>query len=205
MIRLKNDNEITVPTFEELLPKMQFKFRRTARKASNHDREEVYQELVALALKGYTLLIEKEKYQSIFASPIANYAIRHYWSGRRITGQNSTDIFAARTKVLGRAETMNYVLGDENVNRWTEIVLSDDTDVSRDVAFKIDYENWFATLPLRDQRMLEAMVAGDTTNEIAGKFNLSPATISQKRRRFVELWKEYRKEKDDESDLDRYA
>jgi hypothetical protein len=49
-------------------------------------------------------------------------------------------------------------------------------------AFRVDFAVWLRTLTRRDRKIIGAMVSGDGTTGVAGRFGISPGRISQLRR-----------------------
>lgn len=57
--------------------------------------------------------------------------------------------------------------------------------------FRIDFADWLKTLTPRERRLIKDMVNGERTKDLADKFDLSAARISQMRREFREGWERY--------------
>lgn len=55
----------------------------------------------------------------------------------------------------------------------------------------VDYAEWMLLLTPRERGFLEAFLRGDGTKEIAARYHVSPARISQIRRKLVEYWRAY--------------
>ena len=58
-------------------------------------------------------------------------------------------------------------------------------------AFRLDFPRWRAGFGGRDRAVLDALAAGGRTGEVAGRFGLSPARVSQLRRVFRESWRDF--------------
>ena len=58
-------------------------------------------------------------------------------------------------------------------------------------AFRIDFPAWRATHAERDRRLLDDLMLGERTLEVAGKHGLSPGRVSQLRREFLLDWHRY--------------
>jgi hypothetical protein len=65
------------------------------------------------------------------------------------------------------------------------------TPVDEQVAFRIDWPAWLETLSDRDQRLIKDMGHGERTLDLAEKYGLSPARISQRRREFHDDWQRF--------------
>jgi hypothetical protein len=58
-------------------------------------------------------------------------------------------------------------------------------------AFRIDFPAWRATHTKRDRGIIDALLVGGRTSEVAGKYGLSPGRVSQLRREFLLDWRRY--------------
>jgi DNA-binding NarL/FixJ family response regulator len=56
---------------------------------------------------------------------------------------------------------------------------------------KMDFTAWLPLLTQREHRYLEAFLSGETTKEIARRFRVSTARVSQVRRELWEHWKAF--------------
>jgi hypothetical protein len=55
-------------------------------------------------------------------------------------------------------------------------------------AFRIDYPRWLGSPSRRDRQVAKALSVGYSTQEVAGRFRISSARISQLRRELHESW-----------------
>jgi DNA-binding NarL/FixJ family response regulator len=62
------------------------------------------------------------------------------------------------------------------------------TPVPDQAAFRIDWPAWLNSRTDRDRRILNAMATGERTQNLARKFKISPARISQLRRECHADW-----------------
>src|SRR5262249_19783212 len=69
--------------------------------------------------------------------------------------------------------------------------LHDNTQTPPDeqCAFRIDFPAWRLTRAERDRRVLDDLMLGGRTLEVAGKYGLSPGRVSQLRREFLADWR----------------
>jgi DNA-binding NarL/FixJ family response regulator len=56
---------------------------------------------------------------------------------------------------------------------------------------KMDFTAWLPLLTPKEQRYLEAFLSGETTKEIADRFEVTTARVSQVRRKLWEHWKAF--------------
>jgi len=81
---------------------------------------------------------------------------------------------------------------DKESGQWIEAVVEDSrTPVPDQVAFRIDFPAWLRLQTKRNRRIAEALAVGNTTGEVARRFKLSPARISQLRQDFHQSWQEF--------------
>jgi hypothetical protein len=68
--------------------------------------------------------------------------------------------------------------------------LHDNTQTPPDeqCAFRIDFPAWRATHAERDRRLLDDLMVGERTLDVAGKYGLSPGRVSQLRRELHDDW-----------------
>ena len=65
------------------------------------------------------------------------------------------------------------------------------TPVPDQVAFRIDFPAWLASLSRRDRRLAQELALGHSTRHVANRFHLSDGRVSQKRREFYEYWQAF--------------
>src|SRR5262249_53763961 len=62
------------------------------------------------------------------------------------------------------------------------------------VAFRLDFPAWLATLSRRNREIAEDMALGHGTGHLARRFGLTQGRISQLRRELYESWRRFHKE-----------
>jgi hypothetical protein len=151
---------------------------------------EAVQEAVANACVAYARLVERGKESVAFATVLAKYAISQVRAGRHVGGRlNILDVasdYCQRRKQfsLQRLDRFDPVEGC-----WQEAVIQDHrTPVFDQVWFRIDFPAWLQTLPRRDRKIAEALAAGHRAINVARRFQLSLARVSQLRRKFHKSW-----------------
>ena len=189
MIALKNQPQTTVPSFESLLPALKARFKRACLSLPRwHDRDEAIAEMIANSYIAYDSLVKRNK--EVYSTPISNYAVKHYFSGRRVTGMSATDVCADRTQLLQRSSVFT--------NQDMEMYLCSKTHRPSTIAsFNIDFEKWVQSLDIRMKNILFALLQGYSTGEISKRFKLSPSRISGIRHELVDSWKAFVADRDD--------
>ena len=177
----------TPVSFDSLLAKMLPYFRHYARRYSRNkriDRQDVIQDLIGLALQIYNSAVRRGK--EVYYTPLMQYAIKRYKSGRRCRGYNSTDILSEHAQMLGRSEVHSFHDGErEDRHHFME---DRRVSVADAVQFKIDYEDWYEQQSERDKRIITDLSRGERTGDVAKKYGVSDGLISQYRKRYRNSW-----------------
>jgi hypothetical protein len=148
-------------------------------------------EVVGLCWKWFVRLDQCGKDGSAFPSRLADYAARAVRSGRRVCGQEK-----AKDALSPRAQQRHgfYVgklpdVSTESANPLTE-ALTDNTvsPVPDQAAFRCDFPAWRKTHTARHRRLIDLMLRGERTQDLAQQFGTSESRISQLRREFLEDW-----------------
>lgn len=137
------------------------------------DRDEMIQESICNAWKGYCLALEGGSNPDEFISVIAMNAVKHTRGFRSITRMHSTkDVLSPRAR-----QTAGFsVSGDEALEGLADTHVSTPADQA---AFLIDTPEWLKQLLETRRAMAEDMMIGETTSALARKYGRSPARISQ--------------------------
>jgi hypothetical protein len=150
--------------------------------------------MVALTWKWHLRLAERGKDATQFPSAIATFAARAVRCGRRLAGMDrAKDVLspvAQRRKgfAVGKLPDCSSLNGSA-----LDEALHDNTRTPPDeqCAFRIDFPAWRATHTKRDRRIIDALLVGGRTLEVAGMYGLSPGRVSQLRRQFLLDWRRY--------------
>ena len=170
-------------------------------------RAEYIAETVAVAWRWFLRMAERGKDARHFPSVLASYAARAVKSGRRLCGQlRSKEVLSElgqrqhgfRVQPLPSStrrsfEELHGVVGAQRQIDTFEERLHDNmqTPVPDQVAFRCDFPAWLKTCAPRDQHLIRAMAAEERTLDLAKRFKLSPARISQLRREYADDWNRY--------------
>lgn len=175
-------------------------FRHVTCLAKNADR---VAEAVALVWKWFARLAAQGRDATLFASVLASFAARAVRSGRRIAGtERAKDVMNELTQrrrgfVVGKLPDF-ATLSD---NPLAE-ALADNTrsPVPEQVVFRIDFPGWLSTRARRDRRLIRRMAVGERTKNLARRFGLSPARVSQLRSEYRQDWHRYGSEQTQPAD-----
>jgi hypothetical protein len=157
-------------------------------------KEEYVAEMIALTWKWHLRLAERGKDATRFPTALATFAARAVRSGRKLAGMGrATDVLSpqARQRHGFRVSALPEVstLSDNPLSE----ALADNTQTPPDeqCAFRIDFPAWRATHAERDRLLLDDLMLGERTLDVAGKYGLSPGRVSQLRREFLTDWHRY--------------
>jgi hypothetical protein len=170
-------------------------------------KEDAVQEVLALSWQWFLRLTERGKDATAFASALAGYAARAVRSGRRLCGhEKARDVLSpvARRRHGFGVESLPHSISSSHERLYTsplgqqaqdafEERLRDNTQtpVPDQVTFRIDFPVWRCTRTERDQRVIDALMAGGRTRDVSRQFGLSPGRVSQLRRDFLEDWRRF--------------
>ncbi len=179
--------------FLRLLPLIQQLARRTFRRHTVEEREELIAEVVANCWAAFVRLMDRDREERVFATPLARFAIRQVRDGRRIgSPRNVNDLcsaYAQRRRGFCLERLDRY---DQREQRWKEILIEDRHAGPADTAaVRIDFADWLRSLPVRPRRVAEKLAIGETTGAVARKFRLSSGRISQMRHELRWHWDDF--------------
>ena len=185
----------TVPSFESFLPTLKIQFRKAAAALPSWaDRADAVAEMVGIAYRNYASLVRRGR-TDIYPTPLGDFAVKSYFSGRRVAGMSATDATSDRCQLLERAVVLTNTGMDDYYCRehQTPALLA---------CFKIDFEAWEKSLGAKKRDILHSFLYGYTTNEISAQFKVSPGRVSQLRRELIDAWYEFTAERttDDEEE-----
>jgi hypothetical protein len=154
-------------------------------------KEEAVAETVALGWKWFRRMAQRGKDARQFPTAFASFAAKAVKSGRRVCGQEKP-----RDVMSGRAQRRHgfYVgklpdISTESGNPLAE-ALHDNTKTPppEAAAFRCDFPVWRGRFDQRRRRVLDALALGHRTKEVARRFHLSEARVSQMRREYMCDW-----------------
>ncbi len=159
-----------------------------------HRKADLISEVVALAYKWWLRLRRRGKNPNRFVSAIATFAAKAARSGRRVCGQEKArDVLSPRAQQLHRFTVATLpTFSTLTANPLTE-ALADNTrtPVDEQVAFRLDFPAWMTTYDQRRRDIIEGMASGERTQDLAERFRVSSARISQMRFEFWMSWESF--------------
>ncbi len=179
--------------FVALLPVIVNYVRPAFRELGPEAKAEAVQEAVANACVAYARLVEQGRESLAFATVLARYAVAQVRAGRQVGGRlNAQDISSQYCQQRKRIRLGRLDRFDPQENCWQETIVEDHrTPVADQVWFRIDFPAWLKTLSRRDRKVAQCLAAGRSTGDVARRFGISSARISQLRRELYESWQEF--------------
>ena len=179
--------------FVALLPVIVNYVRPAFRELGPEAKAEAVQEAVANACVAYARLVEQGRESLAFATVLARYAVAQVRAGRQVGGRlNAQDISSQYCQQRKRIRLGRLDRFDPQENCWQETIVEDHrTPVADQVWFRIDFPAWLKTLSRRDRKVAQCLAAGHSTGDVARRFGISSARISQLRRELYESWQEF--------------
>jgi hypothetical protein len=178
--------------FLSLLPRIELHGRVYFRGIESAElQEELIAEMVALCWQWFLRLLQQGKDPHQFPSALATYAARAVHSGRKLCGQEpAKEVLSPLAQarhgfVVASLPDGSSLAGDVFAEALRDNTL---TPVVEQVCFRLDFPAWRATWSERDRRVIDDLMRGERTGDLARKYGLSPARVSQLRREFFADW-----------------
>jgi hypothetical protein len=180
--------------FLSILPRIELHGRVYFRHKKPEKREEMIAEMVALAWKSFVNCVRNGKNPLEFPMALARYAAQGVHNGRRLCGQEKIkDVLSPRAQQQHNFTVVSLPEGSSlNGNVFDEALIDNtQTPVPDQVSFRIDFPAWRLTRSDRDRRVIDDLMRGERTMDVADKHGLTAARISQLRRDFYLDWQGY--------------
>jgi len=159
-----------------------------------HKKADFVSEVVSICWKWWRRLVELGKNPARFASALATYAAKAVRTGRRVCCQlKPNDVLSERAQQRhGFSVSKLPDHSTLSTNPLTEALAETPSyDPSELAAFRIDFPSWRRSHSQRYRRIIDDMLVGERTLELANKHGLSPARVSQLRREFHADWQRF--------------
>jgi len=183
-----------LPCWQHSFLKMLPTIRRYAHVAFRHlkgdNRDDAVAEVVANACVAFARLAKQQRPERGFPSALARFAIMQVCGGRRVgTRFHVRDVYSPRLQKEGRR--LNR-LDRMDHDGWVEAVIEDPrTPVFEQVCFRLDFPLWLSRLTERNRGIALFLAMGHTTRDVAQRFAVSDARISQLRRELYVSWQQF--------------
>ena len=176
--------------FLELLPQIRAQLRYAFRGLRSEAREDAEAEAVAAAMVAYQRLAERGKTDLAYAGPLALYAVAHYRAGRRVGCRwSTTDVMSMAAKKRRGFEIHRFATRPQAEQVCFDGLVETKRASPADVAgWRLDLAQWLRSLGRRDRAIAVQLAVGERTRDVARRFGLSAARISQCRRSLFRSW-----------------
>ena len=180
-------------TFEALLPKIQQQAHAASRHELDERRQELIAEVIANAFIAYVRLVERDLEEIIYATPLAQYAIRQVRSGRRVgCKMNVNDVTSPYARCAKDIMMESLHRRKELHGEWEEMLVENrKAGPAETAASRIDFGDWMQSLSKRQRNIADTLGSGETTKSAARKFGVTPGRISQLRQELKKAWEEF--------------
>jgi hypothetical protein len=154
-------------------------------------KEECLAEMTAISWKWWVHLHKQGKDPSGFIATLATFAARAVKSGRRLCGmEKAKDVMSPRAQqrhqfAVGKLPDISTLSTNPLVEALTD---NTQTPPDQQVMFRLDFRSWLGTLDDRRRRIVGDMLLSERTLDLARKYGISPARISQLRRELQFDW-----------------
>ena len=159
-----------------------------------HRRDELMAETVALAWLWFVRLVRQGTDPTRFASALATYAARAAKAGRRLCGiERAKDVLSGRAQHRRGFGVVSLPQASRLACTPLDEALHDNmrSPVPDQVAFRHDFPAWLGSRSERDRRVIGDLMLGERSLEVAARYGLSPARVSQLRREFRDDWRRF--------------
>jgi hypothetical protein len=177
--------------FLTILPRIELHGRIYFRHKKPDKRDEAIAEMVALAWKSFVNCVRNGKNPLEFPMALARRAAQAVHNGRRLCGQEKIkDVLSPRAQQHHNFVVVSLPEGSSlNGNVFDEALIDNtQTPPPDQVAFRIDFPAWRLTRCDRDRRVIDDLMRGERTLDVADRYGLTPGRVSQMRRDFKQDW-----------------
>jgi hypothetical protein len=192
MIPINNERNETnwQSSFVTILPDIKQKLRLAFCRLDPDAREDAIEEGVVHSLLAYVRLHEQGRAEVATPSSLAWYSSRHVKRGRPAGGRMN-----GKEPLSRYGQISNDIEVERQPSNWIDALVDDKrAPVADQVAVKMDFGAWFATLTKRMKEIAKDLAFGCSTSEVARKHGVTPARISQLRRSLEQSWAAYQQE-----------
>ena len=153
-------------------------------------RAEAVQEVICNALAAFRRLVELDKVDVAYASPLARYAVAQVRAGRRVGASlNCKDISSLHCQNQKRLTLERLDYYDTEEMCWAEVLVEDrHAGPAETAASRIDFACWLRSLSRQKRKVATALATGESTKLTARRFHLSPGRVSQLRSELKKAW-----------------
>jgi hypothetical protein len=173
-----------------MIPELEQKLRLAFCRLDPEACEDAIEEGVVHSLLAYVRLVEQGRAGVATVSSLAWYSSRQVKRGRPTAGRMN-----GKEPLSRYGQISNDIDVDRQSGHWIDTLVEDKrAAVADQVAAKMDFGAWFATLPNRMKQVATDLAFGCSTSEVAKRHGVTAGRISQLRRALEESWVEFQSE-----------
>jgi hypothetical protein len=179
--------------FLDMLPRICSQARRAFRQLRPEHKDELVQEVLANAYCQFIRLVRRGKADVAYATPLANFAIRQVIAGRRVADKpRLRDVLSPQARSVDGIVVERLDRFDKQECEWRQVLVEDRHATPADIAAaRIDVAAWLRSLSQRNRRIAKILAMGETTTDVARRFNLSRPRVSQLREELKTSWEKF--------------
>jgi hypothetical protein len=159
-------------------------------------REDAIAEVIANVTVAVARLAQQGRLRLAFPTILARYGISQYHDGRRVGNRFRISELLSPSAQRKKGFYVERLDSQErDTGEWCEAIVEDRrTPVPEQVAFRIDFPRWLAGLPRKKRKIAETLAMGNTTSDVARRFEMSPGRVSQLRGELYRSWQNFHHE-----------
>jgi transposase-like protein len=198
-----------------ILPVVERHARIIFRGRSVAEKEEAVSEAVAAAFVSFVALKARGLQPEKFPSNLATFAVLRVKAERHVgSGSCNRDVYSSKAqnrfgfRVTSLSEDTAVPHGRDPAARsathttgaFTERLCDNTrTPVPDQVEFRLDFPAFLQTLSQREQNMAHRLESEEPAKEVARRFGISPARVTQLRRSWLRQWQSFQGDRDEKS------
>ena len=156
-------------------------------------KEEATAEVVATAFIMFVGLVRDGRESLAYPSVLGRFGVQRVRVGRpAATPRNICDVSSMHCQLNKRITAERLDRYDRDEGAWQEVLVESKTAGPAEIAgSRIDFADWLRRLSARKRRITETLATGETTNNAARQFHVTPSRISHLRRELRESWLQF--------------
>ena len=161
-----------------LLPQIRQQAVYAFRRLTEEQREEAVADVVANTLVAYQRLVELGKEKIAYATPLAQFAIAQYRSGRRVGSRlKCRDVLSPARRRAGNGVVSLEALYGDQTSLINTLIDQRRTPIPDQAAFRVDFNEWLRRLRPRDRRLVKFVTLGNSPSEAADELHVVAAAL----------------------------
>jgi hypothetical protein len=178
--------------FTAMLPQIRRCLNFCLRSAPRRCREEYMTACIANAYCAFAALVKRGKQDVACATVLAKFAVMQVYDGRDVgTSANSLDVLSGKAQRRWGIE-MLPLQKQVPAGGWEDLVVEDKHAGPAEIAaVRLDFRAWLRRLNRTKRAVALYLARGERTSDVAKRFRLSAARISQLRDELRHSWERF--------------